>query len=33
MDEKKMREVTHSALQTFGLIQFNLVKVKDQVDF
>ena len=33
MDEKKMREVIHSALQTFSLIQFNLVRVKDQVDF
>jgi len=32
MDEKKMREVVNSALNTFSLIQFNLVRVKEQVD-
>ena len=32
MDEKKLREVVHSALHTFSLIQFNLVRVKEQVE-
>ena len=29
MDDKKMKEIIHSALNTFSLIQFNLVKVKE----
>jgi len=32
MDEKKMKEVVNSALNTFSLIQFNLVRVRDQVE-
>jgi len=33
MDEKKMKEVVTSALNTFSLIQFNLVRVKECVEF
>jgi len=32
MDEKKMKEVVASALNTFSLIQFNLVRVKECVE-
>jgi hypothetical protein len=32
MDEKKLKEVVNSALNTFSLIQFNLVRVKDRVE-
>eukprot|EP00092_Neocalanus_flemingeri_P010244 GFUD01011035.1.p1 GENE.GFUD01011035.1~~GFUD01011035.1.p1 ORF type:complete len:567 (-),score=197.57 GFUD01011035.1:38-1738(-) len=32
MDEKKLKEVVRSALNTFSLIQFNLVRVKEQVE-
>ena len=32
MDEKKLKEVVNSALNTFSLMQFNLVRVKDQVE-
>jgi len=32
MDEKKMKEVVTSALHTFSLIQFNLVRVKECVE-
>jgi len=32
MDEQKLKEVVNSALNTFSLIQFNLVRVKEQVE-
>jgi len=32
MDEKKLKEVVNSALNTFSLMQFSLVRLKDQVD-